>query len=487
MLRPGAGRAGADRRAPHRLAAMLALLAVTTLAAGCGALSPTAALQQKLLTTANLPSGWTEVPTSDITTRLEAGSCLSGLEARPKDVTIATAGFVAGTAIPTLGEALAEGTGAPRMWRRLNEALAHCRTATLVIAGKKVQSTIRRLPFTGVGRSSSAYAWAFTLSGVPIGFDIVLFHVGSDAAYLVYADLGSPSPRTVRAFADAAAAKAAGKTARVPDGLSVVWAPVKTIETTRGMVAYRSIGKGPALIMITGYAGTMEGWDRRLVDTLALHHRVVIFDNGGIGSTSALPEPLTIDAMADQTSALIAALGLRHVDVLGWSMGGMIAQALAVRHPGQVRRLVLCATFPGDGQAVRPTEAAINALKSGDSKKVMADLFPRNQLAAQNAYLAALSSYPASSPAPSNVVTAQGQAVDAWWAGKDPAGKAAATIHVPTLVADGTEDRLDPLQNSYALARFIPGAELRLYPDAGHAFLFQDEASFAQTVDAFLN
>jgi pimeloyl-ACP methyl ester carboxylesterase len=98
----------------------------------------------------------------------------------------------------------------------------------------------------------------------------------------------------------------------------------------------------------------MEGWDPRLVYALALHHRVVMFDNSGVGRTQELPQPFSIDAMADQTSALITALGLGRPDVLGWSMGGMIAQALAVLHPAQVRRLVLCATYPATARRLCP-------------------------------------------------------------------------------------------------------------------------------------
>ena len=139
----------------------------------------------------------------------------------------------------------------------------------------------------------------------------------------------------------------------------------------------------------------MEGWDRRFADALAQHHRVVIFDNAGVGQTQALSAPLSIDAMANQTSALIAALGLQRPDVLGWSMGSMIAQALAVLHPDQVRRLVLCASFPGNGQAARPSQQAIHALTSSDPQKVMTDLFPADQTGAQNTYLAAISGYPA--------------------------------------------------------------------------------------------
>jgi len=105
----------------------------------------------------------------------------------------------------------------------------------------------------------------------------------------------------------------------------------------------------------------METWDPQFVDELARHFRVIIFDNAGVGR-SAARRPLTVSAMADQTSALITALHLGSPDVLGWSMGSMIAQALAIRHPGQVHRLVLCATYPGTGNTLRPNQKDIDAL-----------------------------------------------------------------------------------------------------------------------------
>ena len=291
----------------------------------------------------------------------------------------------------------------------------------------------------------------------------------------------------MQAFVTAAVTKAkTGSTPPVPDTVSIASAPVRIAHTRLGPVAYRAIGSGPPLVLITGYGGTMEGWDTSFVDALAQHYHVVIFDNAGVGQTQPLAGPLSIDAMANQTSALIAALGLRQPDVLGWSMGSMIAQALAVLHPAQVRRLVLCASYPGNGTALRPSQQAINALSSGNTQQVMADLFPPGQTAAQNTYLAAISSYPSAPGAPAGIVTAQGQAVVAWWNGTDPAGQMAATIAVPTLIADGTSDRLDPPANSSTLARLIPGSELTLYPDAGHAFLFQDQAAFIPVIEAFL-
>jgi pimeloyl-ACP methyl ester carboxylesterase len=138
---------------------------------------------------------------------------------------------------------------------------------------------------------------------------------------------------------------------------SIVSSPVRVAYTSVGTVDHRGVGSGPPLVMIMGYATAMGYWGPRFVDALARHYRVVISDNAGMGATQQLPGPLTIDAMARQTGALIDTLRLSRPAVLGWSMGGMIAQALAVLDPSEVRRLVLCATFPGTG-AVVPSATA---------------------------------------------------------------------------------------------------------------------------------
>jgi pimeloyl-ACP methyl ester carboxylesterase len=268
---------------------------------------------------------------------------------------------------------------------------------------------------------------------------------------------------------------------------SVVGAPVRIARTARGPVAYRTLGSGPPLLLIMGYAGTMETWDPLFVDTLARHYRVVIFDNAGTGATGALPAPLTIDAMAAQTSALIDALRLGRTDVLGWSMGGMIAQALAVTHPGQLRRLVLCASFPGTGRIVRPPQRQIDALTSGNPQATAAALFPADQGFAFDAMSAELSLYPAHATAPAATIAAQGGASLGWFAGRDVAGRETARIAAPTLIADGAEDRLDAAFNAHVLAGLIRRSTLLLYPDAGHAFLFQEGAPFLARVETFLS
>ena len=466
--------------------ALAVFTAAAGLTSGCGAPSVASTLQDHLLSASDLPAGWSPAPVNPTSVRTNA-PCLSGLPANSRGFTYAAVGFVQGTAIPNLGEVLATGPQARPRWRSLSRALAHCHTATITIAGKKAPVTITPLPLPRAATTTAAYAWTFTVTGIHFGADLVLFETGKDAGYLIYSDLGAPTIATVQAFLAAAVAKAqTGTTARIPDGVSIASAPVRTAHTKLGTVAYRAAGSGPALVLITGYGGTMESWDRLFDDTLAQRYHVVIFDNAGVGQTQAQPTPLTIDAMASQTSALISALGLQRPDVLGWSMGSMIAQALAVLHPDQVRRLVLCASYPGNGTAIRPSQAAIGALNSANPRKVMSVLFPPGQAAAQNTYLAAVSSYPAAPAAPAGTVTAQGHAVDQWWAGTDPAGRQAATITAPTLIADGTADQLDPLTNSHTLAGLIPGAKLTLYPRAGHAFLFQDQAAFIPLIESFL-
>jgi pimeloyl-ACP methyl ester carboxylesterase len=141
-----------------------------------------------------------------------------------------------------------------------------------------------------------------------------------------------------------------------------------------------------------------------------------MFDNSGIGTTTQLPEPFSISDMANQTSALITALGLSRPEVLGWSLGGTVAQALAVLHPDQVGRLVLCATFPGNGSDQQPPPTA---------EPNRSD-FPADQSSAYAAFKAAIAEYPSASsaPNPANAVRALPFPIG-WSARTRPGGKPA--------------------------------------------------------------
>ncbi len=268
--------------------------------------------------------------------------------------------------------------------------------------------------------------------------------------------------------------------------LDVVDAPVKVAHTAAGPVGYREVGTGSPLLLITGFGASIDSWQPAFVAALAADHQVVALDNAGVGQTAGLPSPVSITAMANQTSALISALRLGRVAVLGWSMGGMIAQALAVLHPAQVSRLVLAATQPGTGHALPIPAAAAAAVVSSNPAELLAVLFPPGAATAARSYVVGILRYPGYYQAPKATVAGQSLALQQWIAGKDQAGVRFGQVRLPVLVADGTLDQLDPSANDRALAASVPGAKLLLYPGAGHAFLFQDMASFLPAVKRFL-
>ncbi len=281
-------------------------------------------------------------------------------------------------------------------------------------------------------------------------------------------------------------APARASTAAPASPPDIVTAPALIASTAAGDVGYREVGTGSPVLLIMGFGGSMDNWAPSFVDALAARHTVVVFDNAGIGGTAALPAPLSISAMAGQTSALITALHLGRTTVLGWSMGGMIAQALAALHPSQVSQLILAATQAGTGASLPIPAAAAAALASSDPATVLSVLFPPDQGAAAGSYLTGILQYPGFYGATAAVKTEQTAAIQQWMAGDDPAGRQPSRIRARTLVADGTLDQLDPVPNGRLLARGIPRALLLLYPDAGHAFLFQDAAQFVPAIERFV-
>jgi pimeloyl-ACP methyl ester carboxylesterase len=270
---------------------------------------------------------------------------------------------------------------------------------------------------------------------------------------------------------------------------SIVDAPIRTVETGKGTVGFRSIGKGPPLVMIMGLSGTMDAWPPSFVDALADRRRVIVFDNEGIRRSSAGPGPLTIGRMARRTAALIRALRLGRPDVLGWSMGGMIGQSLARQRPGLVRRLVLCATAPGNGKGTAPAADVLNQLTNPGTSQasLFAALFPTDP-AAGEAFARGVVSYPNASPtAPPDVVGAQFGATATWLTGGDPTGRPLSRLRLPVLVGGGELDPILPVANQRHLGRRLPRARMKIYPDAGHGFLFQHQRDWLRRVNRFLS
>lgn len=324
-----------------------------------------------------------------------------------------------------------------------------------------------------MGEPLTEPTWSLRRSGVfcvcHIGRIVgVLFLVGTVAVVIGGCGASRPTSATSATY--------------VPDILS---ASTRVARTSDGAVGYREIGKGSPVVLITGFSASMDNWPPSFVDALAVRHEVLLLDNAGVGSTAAL-RSTTIDSMADQTKALLDYLNIRGATLLGWSMGGMIAQVLAVEDRHQVRRLVLCATQAGTGGSARVPPAAQAKAASSNPAVVLSVLFPADQSRASQSYVKAILEYPHFYLAPSPVKSAQTRAIDAWFAGDDPPAQKLGSVSVPTLVADGTEDALDPSSNDRLLASLIHGSKLILYPDAGHGFLFQDESKFLPALEQFL-
>lgn len=253
------------------------------------------------------------------------------------------------------------------------------------------------------------------------------------------------------------------------------------------------LASDPPLLLLNGTGSPMAEWDPKLLGALAGHgHRVVVFDYPGLGASGANPLPVTFTNLADQTAGLVQELHLGPVDVLGWSMGGMIAQRLALRHPGLVRALVLAATNPG-GQATVLGPLWVQQADSDSDSTLAAYVrtnYPAGERARGWAFIRRLERARASGAYPAARVceptyAAMVQAEEPWLA-SDGNLRALAHLRAPTLVITGAQDQVTPPANSRLIAATIPGARLVLIPRAGHSFLFQEPVSAARIIDTFL-
>lgn len=279
--------------------------------------------------------------------------------------------------------------------------------------------------------------------------------------------------------------------------VSVLAQPVQYAAVDGAVLGYRVAGSGLPLVLIAGFSNTMAEWDPRLLDELAASRKVIVFDNRGIGTSTGDVSRLTIAQMARDTRQLIDHVIGGPTDVLGWSMGGYIAQELAIRNPARVRRLVLAATDCGGPTTVGPTAKALRILTdpSATTDQLMSILFPRQRADDAAAWLAAVgAAFAAGGYQPQNAFTvtpqvakAQTRAAGPLWLGAgrgtcDRLGR----ITAPTLVSGGRDDVVVPIANRAALLAGIPDSTGRSYSVAGHAFLFQPGLGYAATVNAFL-
>jgi pimeloyl-ACP methyl ester carboxylesterase len=270
-------------------------------------------------------------------------------------------------------------------------------------------------------------------------------------------------------------------------------APTRTIAAGGVSFAYRELGPatGVPVIFLTHLAAVLDNWDPRVVDGIAAQHRVITFDNRGVGA-SAGSTPATIAAMATDAVTFIRALGLNKVDLLGFSMGGMIAPVITQDEPQLVRKLILVGTGPAGGEGIKNVTRISNLdtirglLTFTDPKQFL--FFTRTPTGrrAGKEFLARLKERTQDRDQKISLrsYAAQLKAIHRWGL-QQPLDLS--VIRQPVLVANGDSDKMVPTKNSADLARRLPGSELVIYPDAGHGGIFQYHAQFVQKALEFLD
>ena len=261
-------------------------------------------------------------------------------------------------------------------------------------------------------------------------------------------------------------------------------------------LAYYIRGEGEPLVMINGFLATMSLWDPALVEALAKHHKLILFDNRGVGlSTDTKENQTTMAQMADDTAGLIKALGFRKANVLAYSMGARIGQQLIIRHPELIAKAVLAGPNPGGSHqdpAARDVEAELNNPNVPGSDKI-ALTFPDNAEGrkAQAEVLGRIRAAVKAGTAPDDFTTSKqtiarlDRARTTLWNANNSNFTDLRNVRVPVLITDGRSDVVDPPRNSVMIANQIPFSWLAFF-EGGHSFLFQSYRRFAATVNAFL-
>lgn len=275
----------------------------------------------------------------------------------------------------------------------------------------------------------------------------------------------------------------------------VTWRDVPTQSVSAGGVdfAYRELGQhngGTPVVFLVHLAAVLDNWDPRVVDGFAEKHHVVTFDNRGVGASTGTPAN-TIEQMADDAITFIKAKGYKHVDLFGFSMGGMIAQEIVLKEPDLVRKLILAGTGPAGGPGISTVAGVANydllraTFTGQDPKQYLFFTRTPSGIEAGKSFLARLQERTQNRDKEITVraYVAQLQALGAWGQ-KLPADLS--VVKQAVLVANGDGDRMVPTSNSYDLAKRLPNSQLIIYSDAGHGGVFQYHEDFVSKALAFL-
>jgi pimeloyl-ACP methyl ester carboxylesterase len=274
--------------------------------------------------------------------------------------------------------------------------------------------------------------------------------------------------------------------------------PTLFLDVPNQKYAYRRFGtqqaSAPPLLCLQHFTGTLDNWDPAVTDPLALTREVILFDNAGVGrSTGIVPE--TVAGMAKHTFAFLDALGIDRCDVLGFSLGGMVAQQMALDRPSIFRRMILVGTAPRGGEDLmhldKPTLAPYLSDPNLKGYSVLQKIFFTPTDASQSAgaeFTGRLMLRTDDRDAPSGpeVARAQMASFREWEQFSGVRFMDLQRINQPTLVVNGVHDEMIPMRNSYWLTEHLGNSVLLVYPDAGHGSLFQWHDSFQDHASRFL-
>ncbi|WP_330323634.1 alpha/beta fold hydrolase [Streptomyces pseudovenezuelae] len=269
-----------------------------------------------------------------------------------------------------------------------------------------------------------------------------------------------------------------------------------TVESSSATFTYRRLGpqRGTPLVLLNRFRGTLDWWDPEFLDLLAADHDVILFDNVGTGYTDGTPSD-SIEGFADGAIEFIEALGLAQADLLGWSLGGIVAQHVVLKRPDLVRKLIVASSTPG-GQVPGAPELTEKVLGIATKPKADTDdmiylLYPETEeaTAAGRRHIAHVSTrFPNGRPYVSEEAAA-GQLTALAKSGSTPWEQVQAGLEAipqPVLYANGVDDVMIPALASYVAVQHLQNATLVLYAGAGHGFLFQYAKEFVTQVTNFL-
>jgi pimeloyl-ACP methyl ester carboxylesterase len=269
-------------------------------------------------------------------------------------------------------------------------------------------------------------------------------------------------------------------------------APTQFVQVGDAEVAYRRFGKrgAPPLLLLNYFAANMDDWDPKITNGFAAARDVIILDYPGIGLSSGAT-PSTVAAMTRDFARFCRALDLNGFDIVGFSLGGMIAQQLAAEFPDMVRRIILLGTGPRSGEGMTFTELSVDELDDPESLVMFAFFTPSEaSKAAGRAYLERLKlrATDRDEPVSRHAAIAQLEAVREW--GAIPSENRFAmlgSIRQPTLIVHGNKDVVVTPINAFLLAEHLPNAQLIMYPDASHGAQSQHAEIFLEHARLFLN